>query len=100
MSIYAGAGEEHSSATLAAAAPIVSRHEARIARILTLCKALEVPVSVSYLDSCDVRALPVLLERLERLERRRARRWAFRMHLQAPSTGGAPSHRDRRGDRG
>lgn len=52
----------------------VSRHDLRIARILTLAGLLGMPLSVSYLDSCDVRALPVILEQLEG----RYRRWAER----------------------
>ena len=42
-----------------------SRHESRLARILELAHAQGIAISVSYLDSCDVRALPVILERLE-----------------------------------
>lgn len=48
-----------------------SRHEERIARILALSEELGAPMSIAYLDSCDVRALPVILEHLEAKRRRR-----------------------------
>jgi hypothetical protein len=47
-----------------------SRHDARIARIMAISQSLGAPISVSYLDSCDVRALPLILERLERRAQR------------------------------
>ena len=51
------------------------RHEARIARILGLSEALGTPISVAYLDSCDVRELPPILTRLqEQYRRARCRR--------------------------
>ena len=46
------------------------RHEARIARILGLSEALGTPISVAYLDSCDVRELPPILARLQEQYRR------------------------------
>lgn len=42
-----------------------TRHEARLARILQLSDALGTPASVSYLDSCEVRELPLILARLQ-----------------------------------
>jgi len=51
------------------------RHEARIARILGLSEALGTPISVAYLDSCDVRELPPILACLqEQYRRARCRR--------------------------
>jgi hypothetical protein len=43
-----------------------SRHDARIDRIVALANAVNRPISRDYLVSCDVRALPVLQEWLER----------------------------------
>lgn len=70
-----------------------SRHDLRIARILALSDVLGRPISISYLDSCDVRALPLILERLEAECRRRARRATFggilsRVHDRAGRTEG------------
>lgn len=49
------------------------RHEARIASILGLSEALGTPISVAYLDSCDVRELPPILARLQVQYRRAGR---------------------------
>ncbi|HWE60737.1 MAG TPA: hypothetical protein VHB98_03425 [Chloroflexota bacterium] len=55
-----------------------TRHDVRIARILTLSQLIGRPISISYLDSCDVRALPVILERLELIWQHRAQRRSFK----------------------
>ena len=51
------------------------RYSERIARIHTLSRLSKQPLSYEYLYSCDVRALPVLLDDLEARLRRTPRTW-------------------------
>jgi hypothetical protein len=53
------------------------RYVDRIARIHTLSRYIGRPLSYEYLQSCDVRSLPVLLEDLEARLRRGRRRWPW-----------------------
>ncbi len=46
--------------------PSRSRHDECIDRIVALAQAVNRPISREYLLSCDVRALPTLLEWLKR----------------------------------
>jgi hypothetical protein len=62
-----GARVEREAIAMQAGDQTRSRFEQRITRIHTLSEALALPLSREYLYSCDVRALPVLLEQLESL---------------------------------